>query len=294
MEQNSWSSHKKGDFILSLLNYEFMQRAVLAAIFIAGIAPMLGVFLVIRRQSLMADTLSHVSLAGVALGFFLNLNPNLTTMLVVVVAAILLEYLRSMYRTYSEISIAILMAGGLALALVLMNLSGGNSATSIQSYLFGSIVTITSGQVIFLGVLFVIVRVLFALFKRPMYVLTFDEDTAHVDGLPVHLMSMAFNVLTGIAIAVMIPIAGALLISAIMVLPAAISMRLGKSFDVVIWIATFVGLFGMLSGLTSSFYLDTPPGATITLVFIALFLVVNIVKRLFVAVQRSKNKKVSQ
>ena len=154
---------------MALLSYEFMRRAFLAAIFIAGIAPMLGVFLVIRRQSLMADTLSHVSLAGVALGFFLNINPTLTTMFVVILAAVILEYLRTIYRTYSEISIAILMAGGLALALVLMNLSGGNSATSIQSYLFGSIVTITWDQVIFLGVLFVIIGFLFFLFKRPFW-----------------------------------------------------------------------------------------------------------------------------
>lgn len=181
------------------------------------------------------------------------------------------------------------MAGGLALALVLMNLSGGNSATSIQSYLFGSIVTITWEQVIFLGILFVAIGILFFLFKRPMYVLTFDEDTAHVDGLPVHLMSMMFNVITGVAIAVMIPIAGALLISAIMVLPAAIGMRLGKSFNVVIAISVCVGFLGMLSGLTSSFYLDTPPGATITLVFIALFLIVNIIKRILVAFRRKNN-----
>jgi len=268
-----------------------MRRAFLATIFIAGIAPMLGVFLVIRRQSLMADTLSHVSLAGVALGFFLNLNPDLTTLLIVIIAAVILEYLRTLYRSYSEISIAILMSGGLALALVLMNLSGGNSATSIQSYLFGSIVTITQDQVWFLGFLFLAVFVLFFLFKRPMYVLTFDEDTAHVDRLPVRIMSMLFNVLTGIAIAMMIPIAGALLISAIMVLPAAISMRLGKSFNAVILISVLIGLFGMLSGLTSSFYLDTPPGATITLVFIGLFLVINVVKRIVILFQRKQRLK---
>lgn len=276
---------------MALLSYEFMRRAFLAAIFIAGIAPMLGVFLVIRRQSLMADTLSHVSLAGVALGFFLNLNPDLTTLLIVIIAAVILEYLRTLYRSYSEISIAILMSGGLALALVLMNLSGGNSATSIQSYLFGSIVTITQDQVWFLGFLFLAVFVLFSLFKRPMYVLTFDEDTAHVDRLPVRIMSMLFNVLTGIAIAMMIPIAGALLISAIMVLPAAISMRLGKSFNAVILISVLIGLFGMLSGLTSSFYLDTPPGATITLVFIGLFLVINVVKRIVILFQRKQRLK---
>ena len=276
---------------MALLSYEFMRRAFLAAIFIAGIAPMLGVFLVIRRQSLMADTLSHVSLAGVALGFFLNLNPDLTTLLIVIIAAVILEYLRTLYRSYSEISIAILMSGGLALALVLMNLSGGNSATSIQSYLFGSIVTITQDQVWFLGFLFLAVFVLFFLFKRPMYVLTFDEDTAHVDRLPVRIMSMLFNVLTGIAIAMMIPIAGALLISAIMVLPAAISMRLGKSFNAVILISVLIGLFGMLSGLTSSFYLDTPPGATITLVFIGLFLVINVGKRIVILFQRKQRLK---
>ena len=276
---------------MALLSYEFMRRAFLAAIFIAGIAPMLGVFLVIRRQSLMADTLSHVSLAGVALGFFLYLNRDLTTLLIVIIAAVILEYLRTLYRSYSEISIAILMSGGLALALVLMNLSGGNSATSIQSYLFGSIVTITQDQVWFLGFLFLAVFVLFFLFKRPMYVLTFDEDTAHVDRLPVRIMSMLFNVLTGIAIAMMIPIAGALLISAIMVLPAAISMRLGKSFNAVILISVLIGLFGMLSGLTSSFYLDTPPGATITLVFIGLFLVINVVKRIVILFQRKQRLK---
>ncbi|WP_271494187.1 metal ABC transporter permease [Enterococcus sp. 5H] len=274
-----------------MLSYEFMRKAFLAATFISVIAPMLGVFLVIRRQSLMADTLSHVSLAGVALGFFLNWNPDIMTLVVVIIAAIILEYLRMIYSTYSEISIAILMSGGLALALVLMNLSGGNSAASIQSYLFGSIVTITWQQVIILAVLFVILVVLFCLFKRPMYVLTFDEDTAHVDGLPIHWMSMMFNVITGVAIAVMIPIAGALLISAIMVLPAAIGMRIGKGFNTVIIISVIMGLIGMLTGLTGSYYLETPPSASITLIFIGLFILVSIFRKLIMTIQR--NKKIS-
>lgn len=273
---------------MALLSYEFMRRAFLAAIFIAGIAPMLGVFLVIRRQSLMADTLSHVSLAGVALGFFLNLNPTGTTLLVVVVAAIIMEYLQNMYSSYSEISIAILMAAGLAVALVLMSLAPGNSAVSIQSYLFGSIVTITWQQVVFLGILFVLVGILFLLFKRPMYVLTFDEDIAAVDGLPVRTMSMIFNIVTGVAIAVMIPIAGALLISAIMVLPAAIGMRVGKSFNIVILVSVLVGFVGMIGGLTGSYYLDTPPGATITLGFIFLFLILNGIRQLRIMFQRKQ------
>lgn len=274
---------------MALLSYEFMIRAFLAGIFIAGIAPMLGVFLVIRRQSLMADTLSHVSLAGVALGFFLNLNPTGTTLLVVVIAAIIMEYLQNMYSSYSEISIAILMAAGLAIALVLMKLAPGSSAVSIQSYLFGSIITVTWPQVGFLGALFVLVSILFILFKRPMYVLTFDEDIAAVDGLPVRLMSMIFNVVTGVAIAVMIPIAGALLISAIMIVPAATGMRAGKSFNAVILISVIIGLVGIISGLTGSFYLDIPPGATITLCFIGLFLLMNVFRRVKMLLQRKRN-----
>lgn len=274
---------------MALLSYEFMIRAFLAGIFIAGIAPMLGVFLVIRRQSLMADTLSHVSLAGVALGFFLNLNPTGTTLLVVIIAAIIMEYLQNMYSSYSEISIAILMAAGLAIALVLMKLAPGSSAVSIQSYLFGSIITVTWPQVGFLGALFVLVSILFILFKRPMYVLTFDEDIAAVDGLPVRLMSMIFNVVTGVAIAVMIPIAGALLISAIMIVPAATGMRAGKSFNAVILISVIIGLVGIISGLTGSFYLDIPPGATITLCFIGLFLLMNVFRRVKMLLQRKKN-----
>ncbi|HJA90141.1 MAG TPA: metal ABC transporter permease [Candidatus Jeotgalibaca merdavium] len=266
---------------MALLSYEFMRRALMAAVLIAGIAPVLGVFLVIRRQSLMADTLSHVSLAGVALGFFININPTLTTVIVVVIAAVVLEYLRSVYKTYSEIATAILMSGGLALALILMKLSEGASTLSMQSYLFGSIITITQEQVWLLAGLFIVSLIALILFKKPMYVLTFDEDTAHVDGLPIRLMSIIFNALTGVAIAVMIPIAGALLISAIMVLPAAISMRLGKSFNRVILISIFIGLIGMVSGLTTSFYLDTPPGATITLIFILLFLIVSVSRRFF-------------
>lgn len=267
---------------MEMFSYEFMRRALLAASFMAVIAPMLGVFLVVRRQSLLADTLSHVSLAGIALGFFININPTVTTLVVVVIAAVILEYLRMIYSTYSEVSTAILMSGGLATALVLMNANKGNSSMRIQQYLFGSIVTISWDQVIILGVLLMALVVLFVLFKRPMYVLTFDEDTAHVDGLPVRWMSLLFNVITGVAITVMIPIAGALLVSAIMVLPAAISMRIGRSFNRVLLVSVVIGLIGMLSGLVSSYQVDTPPGATITLIFILMFLIVMVLKKVLV------------
>ncbi len=261
---------------MEMFSYDFMIRALIAASFMAVIAPLLGVFLVLRRQSLLADTLSHVSLAGIALGFFINVNPTVTTLIVVVLSALSLEYIRKLYSSYSEVSTAILMSGGLAVALVLMNLNKGENTMNINQYLFGSIITINWNQVKILGILMVLILIIFVFLRRPMYVLTFDEDTAHVDGLPVSLLSTLFNVMTGVAITVMIPIAGALLVSAIMILPGTISMKLGKTFNQVIFISVIVGFIGMISGLVGSYQLDTPPGATITLIFIFLFILVNI------------------
>lgn len=251
--------------------YGFMRQAFQASLLISFIAPIIGLFLILRRQTLLADTLSHISLVGVALGLLLGVAPTWANLIVVILASILLEYISSVFKSYTEISIAIMMSGGMALALFLMSLSDGTTM-SLNSFLFGSIVTITTEQVFFLFGVTITVILLYVIFKRPMYVLTFDEETAFTAGLPVRLMSIAFNVVTGVTIAIIMPIVGALLVSAILILPAAISMRFSKSFNSVIIIGIFVAILGMFGGLITSYYLGTPPGATITLIYIALFM----------------------
>lgn len=260
-----------------ILAYDFMQRALWAVVAISLFAPILGTFLILRRQSLMSDTLSHVSLTGVALGVIMGINPTWTTILVVTVAAVILEYLRTVYRHYMEIATAILMSMGLALSLILMSKSNSSSGVSLEQYLFGSIITISKEQVIALFVIAATVLILTILFIRPMYVLTFDEDTAFVDGLPVRLMSTLFNVVTGVAISLTIPAAGALLVSTIMVLPASIAMRLGNNFRSVIGLGIIVGFIGMVSGIFLSYYWETPASATITMIFILFFLLTGLV-----------------
>lgn len=226
----------------------------------------------------MADTLSHISLAGVALGLLIGVNPTWTNIFAVVVIAVLLEFLRQIYRTYSEISIAILMSVGMAVALVLMGIGDGGATLSITQFLFGSIVTINKEQILILLILTAIIIFLYLIFRKPMYVLTFDEETAFTAGLPIKMMSILFNVLTGVTIAVIMPIVGALLVSAIIILPAAISLRLSKSFKGVILIGMIVALVGMLSGLVASYELGTPPGASITLILMLIFAVTTFVK----------------
>ncbi|TCD45500.1 metal ABC transporter permease [Streptococcus sp. X16XC17] len=263
-------------FDLSVLQYDFMQRALWAIIAMSLFSPILGVFLILRRQSLMSDTLSHVSLAGVAFGLVLGISPTVSTVLIVLVAAIFLEYLRTVCKNFMEIGTAILMSTGLAISLIVMNRAGGSSSISLDQYLFGSIVTISQDQGIALFAIALIVILLTLLFLRPMYILTFDEDTAFVDGLPVKLMSIAFNMVTGVAIALMIPAAGALLVSTIMVLPASIALRIGKSFKSVIFLGMGLGFIGMVTGLFTSYHAETPASASITLIFISIFLLVNI------------------
>lgn len=259
--------------------YGFMRQAFQASFLIALIAPVLGLFLILRRQTLLADTLSHVSLVGVALGLLVGVEPTWMNILVVVIASIILEYVRTVYKSYSEVSIAMMMSGGMALALVLMSFND-TTAMSLNTFLFGSIVTISKDQVLFLLILTVMILILYLFFRRPMYVLTFDEETAFTSGLPIRVMSIAFNVITGITIAVIMPIVGALLVSAILILPAAISMRLGKNFNWVIGIGILIAMIGMFSGLTVSFYFGTPPGAMITLILLAIFVLILLVEKM--------------
>jgi len=256
--------------MLNLLSYDFMQRAFLAVIAMSLFSPVLGTFLILRRQSLMSDTLSHVSLSGVAFGLVLGISPTISTIVIVLIAAVFLEYLRTVYKSFMEIGTAILMSTGLAVSLIVMSKGKSSSSMSLDQYLFGSIVTISQEQVIGLFVIAAVVLILTFLFLRPMYILTFDEDTAFVDGLPVRTMSILFN---------MVPAAGALLVSTIMVLPASIALRLGKNFSSVMILASAIGFLGMVAGLYISYYAETPPSASITLIFVVVFLGVSLLKR---------------
>ena len=122
-----------------MFQYDFIQRAFIAGAAISLITPILGLFLILKRQSLMADTLSHISLAGVALGTFLGIMPTYTTLIVVIIGAILIEYLRQVYRDFSDVSVAIMMATGMAVALILMSLNTNSGTFQIDQYLFGQL-----------------------------------------------------------------------------------------------------------------------------------------------------------
>ncbi len=271
-----------------MFSYEFMQRAFWAGGLIGIIGPLLGVYLMLRRQVLMADTLSHVSLAGVALGTVLQLNPALSGFAVAVTGGIVIEQLRRSYRTYSELPVAIIMTSGLALAVVLMSLKQ-NLSKSFSSYLFGSIVAVSDIQLKLIAVVAAAGLLYFIVLRRPLYSLTFDEETASISGVHTGLLSFSFAVLTGMTVAAAMPVVGVLLVSALIVLPASIALRIASGFTTAILIAVSTGLLGVFSGLTASYYINTPPGGTIALILLIFLLTaIGVQKLLRLKQRRSK------
>lgn len=270
-----------------MLGYEFMQRAFWAGGLIGLIGPLLGVYLMLRRQVLMADTLSHVSLAGVALGSVLGWNPALSGFVVAVAGGLIIEQLRRSYRTYSELPVAIIMTSGLALAVVLMSLKQ-NLTKSFSSYLFGSIVAVSDTQLKLIAAVAAAGLLYFIILRRPLYSLTFDEETAAISGVHTGWLSFSFAVLTGMTVAAAMPVVGVLLVSALIVLPASIALRMASGFTAAIIISVSVGLTGVFSGLTASYYINTPPGGTIALILLVFLLLAIAVQKLIRLRSRSQ------
>lgn len=278
---------------MAMLGYEFMQRAFWAGGLIAVIAPLLGVYLMLRRQALMADTLSHVSLAGVALGSVLHLNPALSGFAVAVAGGLIIEQMRRSYRTYSEMPVAIIMTSGLALAVVLMSLKQ-NLSKSFSSYLFGSIVAVSNTQLALIALVALLGVAYFTLFRRPLYSMIFDEETAEISGVRVKALSFSFAVLTGMTVAAAMPVVGVLLVSALIVLPASLALRVASGFSSAIIIAIGAGMAGVFSGLSVSYYADMPPGGTIALILLSFLLVTILIQRVLRLIRRQRSKKTNQ
>jgi len=264
---------------MAMLGYEFMQRAFWAGGLIGVIAPILGVYLMLRRQVLMADTLSHVSLAGVALGSFLHLNPTISGFVVAIIGALVIEQLRRVYRTYTEVPVAIIMTSGLAVAVVLMSLNP-HLNKSFSSYLFGSIVAVSDTQLALIAIVAALGLVFFVALRRPLYNFAFDEETAAISGTRVSLLSFSFAVFTGMTVAASMPIVGVLLVSALIVLPASIALRIAPGFLVAMGVAVLTGWVGVFSGLTASYYLNSPPGGTIALILLGFLLIAVFIQKL--------------
>ena len=258
--------------MLDIFQYDFMVRAFEAGIIIGVVAPMIGMFLVVRRYSLIADTLAHVSLAGVAVGLLLSFNPILSAIAFSVVAGISMEGLRDSKRVFGESVLALFLSGSLAIAVVVISIAKGFNS-GLFSYLFGSISTVSQSDIwIILSLALVVSLSIFFLYKE-LFLASFDEEVAEASGIPVGRLNLIIVILAALAVSLSIRIVGVLLIGALMIIPVISAMQYGKGFRSTLMISIAFSVFSVIVGLFSSYYFDIASGGAIVLVALVLFLI---------------------
>jgi zinc transport system permease protein len=258
--------------MIEMLSYPFMQRAFVAGLMIAVLASLSGSFIVLRRYSLLSETLAHVSLVGVSVGLLVGLSPLWMAVATSLAAAWLIEYLRSSRGLYSDSILAIFLSGSLALAIVIISLSGSFNA-SLFSYLFGSILSVSNDDLITMGIFGSFSMALLILFFKELYFIAFDEEVARTSGLRVTLLNFMLVSIIAVIIALSIRIVGTLLIGALMVIPPVAAIRFGMGFFRTTLLSIAIALVSVVIGLSVSFFFSLPSGAAIVLCLLGIFIV---------------------
>ncbi|MGW7548475.1 metal ABC transporter permease [Streptomyces sp. NPDC054770] len=256
---------------MELLDFAFMQRALVAAVLVGVTAPAIGIYLVQRRQPLMGDGIGHVAMTGVGLGFLLNTSPVWMATAVSVVGSVLMELIRWYGKTRGDIALAMLFYGGMAGGVMFVNLAPGGSNANLSSYLFGSLSTVSPSDVTAISILAAFVVVVTLGLRRQLFAVSQDEEFARVTGLPVRALNLLTAVTAAVTVTVAMRVVGLILVSALMVVPVAAAQQLTRSFTATLAIATALGVTVTIGGTVTSYYQDVPPGATIVLLTIAAF-----------------------
>lgn len=264
---------------LGIFAYDFMQRAVLAGAVVAILAGLLGVFLVLRQMSLLGDGLAHLSFAGVAVGLAAGFYPVAVALVFAVAGAIAVHVLRERRVVQGDTAIGILLNAGLAVGIVVVSASRGFGA-AIDGILFGNILAIEDQDLRVVVAVGVALVVLLALFYKEFFAMTFSEEAARVTGLPVGLLNTLFMSLTAATIVVASRVVGVLLVSALLIVPAAAALQLARSFRVALLLSVTVSLASVLGGIVLSAANGWAPGGSIALVAVAFFVLAVAGKRL--------------
>lgn len=261
--------------LADLIQFDFLRHTFLTGILIGIIAPLLGCFLVVRRLSLLADALSHVALAGIAFGLFIEkqfllpISPIYSGLGFSVIGALAIEKLRTVYTAYQEIGIPIILSGGVGLSVIFIALANGFN-TDLFSYLFGSVSAVSRNDFVLISIITIIVIMCILFFYKELVTLSFDEEHAITLGIHAKGIHFLFIILTALVIAASIRIVGVLLVSALMSLPVASAMRLAHSFKQLILYSIIFAEIAVIAGLISGYYLSIPPGGTIVVIAIIL------------------------
>ena len=261
---------------MDIFQYEFMQKAFIVGILLSIIIPMVGSIIVLKRLSMIGDALSHSSLAGVSAGLAIGLNPILGAIISSIIAALSIEFIRKRIPKYSEVSIAIVMSTAVGLAALFSSFN--KSGINLDSFLFGSIISISSFEVYLVAIASIIVIITFILLYKELLYISFDEQSARLSNVPVKTINFIFTILVALTIAIAARSIGALIVSSLLVIPVISAMQLSKSFFQTIIYSILFALSFTISGLFISFYLNLKPGGAIVLIGVITFITILIIK----------------
>ncbi|MBM6619283.1 metal ABC transporter permease [Bacillus suaedaesalsae] len=271
--------------LTSLFEYEFIQNAFIAGVLIGIVAPLLGVFIVVRRQALIADALSHITLAGIAASLLLEkkwsaftFNPLYMGMAFSVIGSLFIERLRKVYKHYQELAIPIILSGGIGLGVIFISLADGFN-TDLFNYLFGSVNAVSRSDMWTVVVITVVVAVVIYAIYKELFTLSFDEEHAVAAGVKTKVVNFVFIVMVALVIAASMRVVGILLVSSLMTLPVAASIRIATGFKQTILFSILFGETAVIGGLFLSYYMNLAPGGTIVIISVILLLVTIVLAR---------------
>lgn len=263
---------------MEIFQYDFMIKAFIAGILIAILISSLSIFVVVKRYAMLSDTLAHISLLGVAIGFLFETSTITMAIIASSIAAILIEYVKSYKKLYSDSVLSIFLSASLAISIIIVSLSN-SFTTSLFDYLFGSIVAINDEDIMIIISFFIITLIFIGFYYQKLLLISFDEELAISSGVNVKLVNLIFTGLIGAMVAISIKIIGTLLIGALMIIPVISAICLKQSF-IKTWILSAIfGILSVIIGLTLSFYVSIPSGATIVIVLLFFFLIMLLISK---------------
>jgi zinc transport system permease protein len=260
-----------------MFEYDFMQNAFLVSLFVSILSPSIGIFLVLRRYSMIGDSLAHASLAGITIGLLTNQNPILGAFIFTSISGALIEYLRNYFKKHTDLILSIVLSLGVGIALTLI--SSGKLNANADSFMFGSVLTVTKMDMFMAFILTAISVVTLLVLYHKMVYISYDEDTATVAGVRVKLINYIFSILVAAAISVSIRIVGVLVISSLISLPVATALQLEKSFKKTFIYSIIFSVIDIMVGLIISYYINVAPGGFTALVAVFVLLLVIIYKK---------------
>ena len=271
----------------AMLSYSFMQNAFFVSLFISILCPCIGVFLVLRRYSMIGDTLSHASLAGITIGLLSHKNPVLGAFVFTSICGALIEFLRKYFKKHTDLILSIVLALSVGTAITII--SSGKLHTSADSFMFGSILTVTKADMIMVLILSVISVLTLVFLYHQMVYIAYDEEAAKVAGVKVGLINYVFFVLVASAISVSIRIVGVLVLSSMISLPVATALQLEKGFKTTLIFSIVFSMIDIMAGLFISYYLNVAPGGFTALVSVFVLVVVLAGKKIYFSAKAASN-----